>query len=85
MTIDPIDQLPQGDPETVVSLPNGETLISLMIRDVDEYPMLPIRLDVLGRPVSVAREGLTIEFDNITSDVPLHSNPKRVIDNEDGA
>ena len=51
--VNPIDTRPQGDPETVVLLPDGESLVGLYVRGLkDGKAMLGIREDQFGRPIS---------------------------------
>ena len=53
--VDPRDLKAQGDPETVISLPGGESLVGLYIVDSGHgSTMLGIREDELGRPVACA-------------------------------
>lgn len=76
MRHDPADLVPQGDPETVVLLPNGQgSLVGLLIRGVESQTMLGIREDELGRPEGCA---ITNELQIDTSRV--QSNPRRVVD-----
>lgn len=70
------DRTPQGDPETVVILPRGGTLLGLYIKGVSGTSMLGIREDVEGQPVSCAI-GEVVEVDTST-----HSNPRRVADHD---
>lgn len=81
MPIDPRDLLPVGDPETVVLLPSGGSLLGLHICGLpDGVPrMLGIREDELGRPVSFATA------EEWPLDITPQSNPRRVDDREDGA
>lgn len=51
--VNPKDRVPQGDPDTVVLLPQG-ALVGLYIRGVSGLVMLGIREDAEGRPVSCA-------------------------------
>ena len=76
--MDPIDRYPQGDPETVVLLPQG-ALVGLYIRGTEHGEiMLGIREDAQGQPVSCAiTNELHIEY-------PPHSNPRRVEDCDSG-
>ena len=69
--VHPVDLMPQGDPETVVILPDS-TLVGLLIRGVDGHTMLGIREDAHGYPISCA-VGIVME----TTDVPIQSNPHR--------
>jgi hypothetical protein len=48
----PEDLVPQGDPETVVTLPDGGCIVGLHIKGVLFGSLLGIREDELGRPVS---------------------------------
>lgn len=74
--VDPLDEIAQGDPETVVLLPHGQgSLVGLRIRGVAGEVMLGIREDEVGRPVSCA---VTNAFGVDTS--TWHSNPRRVAD-----
>lgn len=52
--VDPRDQVPQGDPETVVMLPAGGALVGLYIKGVKGPAMLGIREDAEGQLVSCA-------------------------------
>lgn len=70
---------PQGDPETVVFLPKGGSIVGLHIRGLPEHVMLGIREDPHGHPLSCA---VTNE---IEIDTNLHSNPRRQADDDDGA
>lgn len=77
--VDPRDQTPQGEPETVVVLPEG-SLVGLSIKGVRAPTMLGIREDAAGQPVSCA----------ITNELAIdtaggQSNPRRAVDPEDGA
>lgn len=54
MWIDPRDRVAQGDPDTVVELPDGETLVGLYIKGFTAKFMLGIREDKEGQPVSCA-------------------------------
>lgn len=71
MPPDPIDLMPQGDPETVVMLPGG-SLLGLRIRHSGFGEItLGIREDAEGYPVSCAvTNDIRIEF-------PPQSNPRR--------
>lgn len=70
--IDPKDRRAQGDPETVVYLPQGAgSLVGLYIKGVGAGTMLGIREDVTGQPVSCA---VTNRFE---SETPIQSNPRR--------
>lgn len=66
--VNPKDRVPQGDPDTVVLLPQG-ALVGLYIRGVPGLVMLGIREDAEGQPVSCA----------VTNDLHmnLQSNPRR--------
>lgn len=66
--VNPIDLMPQGDPETVVCLPDGDSLIGLYVKDSGlGAVMLGIREDCLGRPVACA----------IANDIKLDITPHR--------
>lgn len=65
------DLEPQGEPEAVVTLPNGEELEGLHIRGLETDMMLGVRM-VNGHPHSCA-----ITHD-IQLDIPMQSNPRRV-------
>ena len=70
------DQCPQGDPETVVLLPNG-SLIGLSIRGLKAMTMLGIREDLDGQPVSCAiANELHVEH------IPAQRNPARHADSD---
>ena len=75
---DATDLVPQGDPETVVFLPGGPSLVGLCVKGLWIGPvMLGIREDAEGRPLSCA----------VTSDIelcitPSQSNPRRVVDSD---
>lgn len=73
--IEQSDLQAQGDPETVVFLPQNGSLVGLHIKGVEDHVMLGIREDMQGHPISCA----------ITNEVeidarPLHSNPRRLPD-----
>ena len=69
--IDPRDLVAQGDPETVVLLPDGGSLVGLLIRGVEGHTMIGIREDECGRPESIA-VGIVVEI------APHQSNPRRL-------
>jgi hypothetical protein len=46
-----LDRMPQGEPETIIRLPDGR-LLGLKIRGVEKNKALGIRVDQLGRPES---------------------------------
>ena len=74
--VDPRDRKAQGDPETVVLLPQG-SLIGLHIRGLKAYTMLGIREDLDGQPVSCAiANELHIE------QIPAQRNPIRHDDSD---
>jgi hypothetical protein len=73
-----IDLFPQGDPETIVYLPEGESIVGLSIRGLEGSLMLGIKEDECGRPVSCA---VTNEL-YIDTSVPAQSNPRRRIEGE---
>ena len=74
--VSPKDRCPQGDPETVVLLPNG-SLIGLSIRGLKSMTMLGIRKDADGDPVSCAiANELYIEH------IPVQRNPARHADSD---
>ena len=75
------DTEPQGDPDTGVLLPQG-ALVGLYIKGVPGHVMLGILEDTEGQPVSCA---VTNELYIDTANRPLHSNPRRRIDDKDGA
>jgi len=75
--MDPIDRMPQGDPETVVYLPTG-ALLGLHIRGMLGPMMLGIREDAEGQPVSCAVVN-SLQIDT------MQLKPKRHEDREDGA
>lgn len=77
MRIDPIDLVPQGDPETVVLLPDGTSLIGLHIRGLEGLHMLGILRDAQERPISFASADSVLHVDT------LHSNPRRHVDRAD--
>lgn len=79
--IDPRDLVAQGDPDTVVLLPDG-ALVGLYIKGVPGKVMLGIRENADGQPVSCA---VTNELHIDTAQRPLQSNPRRQHDPEDGA
>jgi hypothetical protein len=54
MWIDPRDLKAQGDPETVVLLPDGNSLVGLYIRGFKTKFMLGISEDREGQPLSCA-------------------------------
>jgi hypothetical protein len=69
------DREVQGDPETVVLLPSGESLIGLYILGVGRQIMLGIREDREGRPLSCA------VVNNLCIDTSrVQSNPRRWAD-----
>lgn len=72
MRVDPLDQLAQGDPETVVDLPDGTALLGLHIRGLEGLHMLGIRADAQGRPLSFASADSVLHVDT------LQSNPRRL-------
>lgn len=78
--LDPKDAVAQGDPETLVILPRGGSLVGLYIKGVSGTAMLGIREDAEGQPVSCAI-GSVEEID--TS--PVQSNPRRHVDDDDCA
>lgn len=73
--VEPKDRFAQGDPETVVFLPGGDSLIGLYIRDLEDaqHVMLGIREDRDGQPVSCA-VGNLLHIDPH----PSQRNPNRV-------
>lgn len=71
--VDPRDLVAQGDPDTVVLLPDC-TLLGLYIRGVEGQVMLGIKEDREGYPVSC---GVGIAMD--TTSVPHQMNPRRII------
>ena len=73
MRLDP-DRVAQGDPETVVLLPDGTSLLGLHIRGLDGLHMLGIREDATGRPISFACADSVLHVDT------WQSNPRRIID-----
>ena len=73
MAINPKDLRPMGDPETVVCLPHGDTLVGLYIAVVGSQTMLGIREDRDGQPISCA-----VTRDLSLKHLPLQSNPHRV-------
>lgn len=70
--VNPIDTTPQGDPDTVVLLPDGESLVGLYIKGLREQTMLGVREDALGRPLSCAITN-QIQIDTMR----VQSNPRR--------
>lgn len=70
-----IDRFPQGDPETVVLLPEGESIVGLSIRGLDGPLMLGIKEDEFGRPISCAVTNQLC----VDTGVPAQSNPRRII------
>ena len=74
MWIDPCDLVAQGDPETVVNLPDGSTLLGLHIRGLEGLHMLGIREDAQGRPISFASADSVLHVDI------GQSNPRRRAD-----
>lgn len=72
MWIDPRDRVPQGDPDTVVSLPGGGSLVGLYIKGFTAKFMLGIREDAEGQIVSCA---VTNELRIDTTEI--QSNPVR--------
>lgn len=80
MPVDPLDRMAQGDPETVVLLPDGTSLIGLHIRGLEGLHMLGIREDELGRPLGFAPSDAVLHVDT-----SFHSNPRRQGDGDDGA
>lgn len=70
--VDPIDRMPQGDPETVVLLPYGTLLGLHILRSGFGQIMLGIREDEHGQPISCAvTNELQIDYP------PAQSNPRR--------
>lgn len=80
IAIEPSDLICQGDPETVVFLPNRTTLIGLQIRGYEHHVMLGIREDERGHPLSCL---VTNEL-QIDTAAP-QSNPRRITDGADSA
>lgn len=80
--MDPSDLIAQGDPETVVFLA-GTTLVGLNIKHLpDPFPthlMLGVREDSEGNPISC------LVTNELTIDYTPQSNPRRVLDEGDGA
>ena len=71
--VDPRDREPANHGEgadTVVYLEDGSRLLGLRILGVTGYPMLGIRVDADGRPVSVARDEVA------PMHAPAQSNPR---------
>lgn len=83
--VDPRDLVAQGEPETVVLLPNGEVLIGLHIRGVKGgHAMLGIREDEFRRPVSCSvTNELYIDTTASKMRMDLLSNPRRVVGDTD--
>lgn len=77
--VDPKDMQSQGDPETVVLLPDGTSLIGLHIRGLEGLHMLGIREDAQGCPISFASADSVLHVDT------LHSNPRRHPEQDDAA
>lgn len=75
MAIPKSDREPQGDPETVVLLPNGALVGLLILQSGYGQIMLGIREDAEGQPVSCA---VTNELHVVYP--PAQSNPRRQID-----
>lgn len=69
-----VDRVAQGDPDTVVYLPSGESLVGLYVRGTGRPRMLGIREDREGRPVSCAEVTDRIAIDTT---LPILSNPRR--------
>lgn len=79
-TYDARDLMPVGDPETIVFLPQGETLVGLHIVGLDVGDrMIGIRCDELGRPETC------VLGSDLAVDVTVQSNPRRRADGEDMA
>lgn len=76
--VEPIDRFPQGDPDTVVPLPHGETIVGLAIRGVEHAIVLGVREDDLGRPVSCAVTNALLLGVNVENNE--QSNPRRIVD-----
>lgn len=72
------DTVPQGDPDTVVLLPDG-ALVGLYIRGLTNgHVMLGIREDAEGRPMSCAvTNAIYIDTARPKMDMTLLSNPRR--------
>ena len=70
--VNPKDTVPQGDPDTVVLLPEG-SILGLYIKGVRGHVMLGIREDAEGQPMSCA---VTNEL-WIDTSRSLQSNPHR--------
>lgn len=71
--VDPRDRQPANrgkGAETVAHLPDGSCLLGFYVAGVKGYPMLGIKVDEFGRPVSVAR------FEEV-AEMPAQSNPRR--------
>ncbi len=79
--VDECDLIPQGDPETVVFLPNRERLEGLYVRGLETDLMLGIRVTEFGVPLSCA---VAIDIDT-HHPIPVQSNPIRHIDEGDQA
>lgn len=76
------DFFPQNEghgAETVVDLPDGSRLLGLHIHGVEGYPMLGVKVDMFGRPISVAREEAVFY---VETQVPAQSNPRRQVDSD---
>ena len=74
------DLRPQGDPETAVFL-STSTLVGLHIKGLEDHPMLGIREDGDGRPVSCA---ITSEL-MVDTFTRVQSNPRRHVTYDDEA
>lgn len=74
--IDNADLVPQGDPETVVFLPDHQSLLGLHIRGLGEDVMLGIREDSDGAPVTC------VVANEVRCQIEPQSNPRRHDDDE---
>jgi hypothetical protein len=80
---DPQDVRPQGDPETEIVLPSGQTIKGLRILGVDGDVMLGVKTSADGRfAISCA---VTTEIQIEYSPINTRSNPRRHQDEGDGA
>ncbi len=76
IALEDTDLIPQGDPETVVFLPNRERLEGLYVRGLETDLMMGIRVTEFGLPLSCA---ITLEI-ALDLPIPVQSNPIRRAD-----
>lgn len=75
--LDPIDRIPQGEPETIVELPDGTRLLGYYIRGLEGLHMLGVHEDAQGREIAFASEDGVLHVDTLTK--------RRTEDSEDMA